>query len=207
MRKSFIDLSIEQFFWQQGCDAIAGVDEAGRGPLAGPVCAAAVMFHPGTVIEGVDDSKKLSPHRREELYKQICDKALSIGVGIVTPELIDKINILEATMLAMSTAVSKLTPSPSHLLIDGPRYINTDIPFTTIVNGDATCFSIAAASIIAKVTRDRWMIEVDKHFPQYGFAKNKGYGTKEHRQAIQKYGPCAIHRRSFRLLPTRREER
>lgn len=194
-----VDLTFEQNFWGGALGYVAGIDEAGRGPLAGPVVAAAVMFAPGTWIEGVDDSKKIPSKQREEMFEIICQQALSIGTGIVSHTIIDQVNILQATLQAMAEAVSRLTPLPQHLLVDGRAYGPTSIPATPIIDGDARCFSIAAASIIAKVTRDKLMLEWDKHFPQYGFAKHKGYGTKEHFDAIRRFGPCEIHRRSFQL--------
>jgi ribonuclease HII len=197
--KRRLDLRYERTYWAKGLTYIAGVDEAGRGPLAGPVVAAAVVFQPTSKIEGVNDSKKLSPEQREALYERICRHAVSVGVGVVSHETIDNINIHQATMLAMKQAVEQLSPLPQHLLIDGPHYTNNDFPFTTIIDGDAQCFSIAAASIIAKVTRDRLMMEYDKQFPQYGFGQHKGYATKRHIEAIRQYGYCEIHRKSFRL--------
>jgi ribonuclease HII len=194
-----VSLSYEQSLQQKGFQYVAGIDEAGRGPLAGPVVAAAVIFPPDVHIEGIDDSKKLSQSERERLFGLIQEKALSVGTGIVSHEVIDEINILEATMRAMGEAVSALAPAPHHLLIDGNRYRDTSIPFTTIIGGDAKCFSIAAASIIAKVTRDRLMMEYHDQYPQYGFAKHKGYGTREHIEAIRKFGPCEIHRKSFHI--------
>ena len=194
-----VDLNFEREYWKRGLDHIAGVDEAGRGPLAGPVVAAAVIFKPEVWIDGVDDSKRLSSNRRNELFDRIHEKALSVGVSIVPHTVIDEVNIYQATMRAMEEAVTWLLPVPQHLLIDGPRYCERYIPFTPIIDGDAKCFSIAAASIIAKVTRDRIMVEMDQRYPQYGFAKHKGYGTKEHCEAIRKFGPCEIHRRSFRM--------
>jgi len=184
-----------------GGTIVAGIDEAGRGPLAGPVVAAAVVFTPGGYIEGVDDSKKLTRASRESLYQQIMSQAQSVGVGAVDNCLIDEINILNATFLAMDRAIGALTLRPGHLLIDGNRFrpglSSAGIPFTTIVGGDASCFSVAAASIVAKVTRDRMMEQLDKEYPGFGFAKHKGYGTVEHREAIERLGFCAIHRRSF----------
>lgn len=194
-----VDLNFEREYWKRGLEHVAGVDEAGRGPLAGPVVAAAVIFKPEVWIEGVDDSKKLTSNRRNELFVRIHEKALSVGVSIVPHTVIDEINIYQATMRAMEEAVTRLLPVPQHLLIDGPRYSERYISFTPIIDGDAKCFSIAAASIIAKVTRDRIMVEMDQRYPQYGFAKHKGYGTKEHCEAIRKFGPCEIHRRSFRM--------
>ena len=194
-----VDLIFERKYWDRGLRCIAGVDEAGRGPLAGPVVAAAVMFPQNLWIDGVDDSKKLSPSRREDLFEIIRRNASSIGYAIVPHTMIDQINIYQAAMQAMQEAVSLLTPSPQHLLIDGPRYHDHSIPFTAIVDGDAKCFSIAAASIVAKVVRDRLMVDLDNRFPEYGFARHKGYATPEHLDAIRKHGPCEIHRRSFRM--------
>ncbi len=193
-----VNLDFENKLFTQGIVNIAGIDEAGRGPLAGPVVAAAVIFRHAFIIDGVDDSKKLSHSKREQLFETIHCEAVSIGIGIVGHETIDNINILQATLQAMEEAVVKLSPAPHHLLVDGPQFRRNDIPFTTIIDGDAKSFSIAAASIIAKVTRDRIMLTYDEQFPQYGFAKHKGYGTKEHLDAIRKYGLCEIHRRSFR---------
>jgi ribonuclease HII len=194
-----LSLSYEQSLQQKGFQYVAGIDEAGRGPLAGPVVAAAVIFPPDVHIDGVDDSKKLSQTERERLFGLIQEKALSVGTGIVSHQVIDEINILEATMRAMGEAVAALSLPPHHLLIDGNRYRDTRIPFTTIIGGDAKCFSIASASIIAKVTRDRLMMEYHDRYPQYGFAKHKGYGTRDHIEAIRKFGPCDIHRKSFRV--------
>jgi ribonuclease HII len=190
-------LYYEQALWRSGVQAVAGVDEAGRGPLAGPVVAAAVIFPVACIVDGVDDSKKLSAVRREELYSVIRERAIAIGVGIVDHQEIDRINILQATFLAMHSAVSNLAIRPDHLLVDGNRFPGRDIPFTTIVHGDALCHAIAAASIIAKVTRDRIMLEQDALYPEYGFVRHKGYGTSEHRAAIERWGLCPIHRRSF----------
>lgn len=194
-----VDLSFEQSFWAGEIRYVAGLDEAGRGPLAGPVVAAAVMFPRGTWIEGVDDSKKIRPKRREELFEIITEQALSVGIGIISHTIIDQVNIYQATGQAMTEAASRLSPLPQHLLIDGRAFHGAGIPSTSIIDGDAKCFSIAAASIIAKVTRDQLMVQFDQQFPQYGFAKHKGYGTKEHYEALRKLGPCEIHRRSFRL--------
>ncbi len=194
-----LDYSIEPGLWRSGHEFVAGVDEAGRGPLAGPVVAAAVIFPHGVWIEGVDDSKRLTPARRERLYEVISRCAVGIGVGVVGQDVIDRINILQATMLAMRDAVDGLHPRPEYLLVDGPRAPDAAVPALPLVDGDARCFSIAAASIIAKVTRDRLMVRYDSDFPGYGFARHKGYGTREHLEAIRKLGPCAIHRRSFRM--------
>jgi ribonuclease HII len=182
---------------------VAGVDEAGRGPLAGPVVAAAVIFSPGTFIEGVDDSKRLSASERERLFTPILQNALAVGIGTVANDIIDEINILNATFLAMDEAVKALGRTPGHLLIDGNAFragaASAGIPCTTVVGGDARCFSIAAASVVAKVTRDRIMLDYDRMFPGFGFARHKGYGTPEHRAAIDRLGYCPIHRRSFAL--------
>ena len=197
-----ITLNYEMEYWKDGKLLIAGVDEAGRGPLAGPVVAAAVIFLDNIRIDGINDSKKLSAKKREGMFEVIKEKALSIGIGIIDHTVIDKVNILNATFRSMHTAIGNLSQVPEHLLIDGPHFAGANIPYTTIVDGDAKCFSIAAASIIAKVTRDRLMNEYDQQYPYYGFAKHKGYGTKEHLEAIKKHGPCEIHRRSFRM-PTK----
>jgi ribonuclease HII len=194
-----VDLSFERIEWSKGSRFIAGIDEAGRGPLAGPVVAAAIVMPPEFFIEGVDDSKKILPQRREELAKLIQEKSVAIGIGIMDHLVIDEINILGATMKAMEQAVANLCIPPDHLLVDGPHFYDRSIPFTTIIDGDAKCFSIAAASIIAKVTRDRLMVEYDKKYPHYGFARHKGYGTRQHLDALRKYGPCEIHRRSFNM--------
>jgi ribonuclease HII len=184
---------------------VAGIDEAGRGPLAGPVVAAAVVFPPDVHIEGVDDSKKLSPGARGDLFDEIMRRALSVGVGSVDNTVIDDINILNASFLAMDRAVGSLGVRPGHLIVDGnlfrPGPATTGIPYTTVIGGDGECFSIAAASIIAKVTRDRMMTEFDRLYPGYGFARHKGYGTADHRSAICRLGVCPIHRRSFHASP------
>ncbi len=190
-------LRIEQSMRQGGVRLIAGIDEAGRGPLAGPVVAAAVVFDPDTRILGVDDSKRLSPERRAELYERIMETALGVGIGVVGYAEIDRINILNATFSAMHEALERLPVRPHHLLIDGDRFNGADPPFTTVIGGDAFCFSVAAASIIAKVTRDRIMVACDALHPGYGFARHKGYATPEHCGALLRLGPCPIHRRSF----------
>jgi len=184
---------------QLGYTSIAGVDEAGRGPLAGPVVAAAVILPPGYRNEQIRDSKKLTPLRRTALYETIHDDALAVGVGVVGPSVIDSINILRAALKAMETAVYNLSAVPDYILIDGINGIEVPCPQETIIKGDALSVSIAAASIIAKVTRDRLMDKYHDHYPHYNFRKNKGYGTKEHREAIREFGRCAIHRNSFRL--------
>ncbi len=194
-----ITWNYEHELWRMGKAHIAGIDEAGRGPLAGPVVAAAVIFEQEVSIPDVDDSKLLSEDIREILYPQIMNRAAAVGIGIVNHAIVDKINILNATFKAMHGAIDQLAISPTHLLIDGNRFDGSVIPFTTIVDGDALCFSIAAASIVAKVTRDRLMIDYDAQFPGYGFARHKGYATREHRDAISRLGYCEIHRRSFVL--------
>jgi ribonuclease HII len=180
------------------CQFICGIDEAGRGPLAGPVVAAAVILPRGLTIPYVNDSKKLSEKRRELLYPEIMEKALAVGVGIVSPERIDEINILQATFEAMRQAVSKLSVSPDFVMVDGNKRIpDLEIPQMALVKGDGKSMSIACASIVAKVTRDHMMTEYDKMYPEYGFASHKGYGSASHIQAIQEFGPSPIHRRSF----------
>ena len=184
---------------EQGYAAVCGVDEAGRGPLAGPVCAAAVILPAGLVIEGVNDSKKLSEKKREELFPVICEKALAYGIGWADEREIDEINILQATYRAMQRAVESLPYKADYALIDGNRMPPLAIPGTTIVKGDALSMSIAAASILAKVSRDRVMVQLSREYPQYGFEKHKGYGTAAHVQALREYGPCPLHRQSFLL--------
>ncbi len=176
---------------------ICGIDEAGRGPLAGPVVAGAVILAKGTEILYLNDSKKLSAKKREELYEEILKKAVSVGVGVVDPERIDEINILQATYEAMGEAVRNLKAEPDILLNDAVTIPDIEIRQVPIVKGDAKSVSIAAASIIAKVTRDRMMAEYEYAYPGYGFAKHKGYGTKEHTESIKRLGPCPIHRRTF----------
>lgn len=177
---------------------IAGIDEAGRGPLAGPVVAAAVILPHGLDIPGLDDSKKLTPHKRESLIDVINDKALAVGIGVSDHDLIDRINILQATLAAMVQAVSSLAITPDYLLIDGISKVHSSIPQKTIKKGDSLSASIAAASIVAKVTRDRMMGKFDDQYPGYGFAGHKGYGSVDHLAAIARLGPCEIHRKSFR---------
>jgi len=192
-------LEFEQKYWQQGIRYIAGIDEAGRGPLAGPVVAAAVIFSPDVIIEGVNDSKKLTEKKRASLYHQIREQALSVGIGIVSHEVIDRINILQASFLAMNKALDLLSITPQQLLVDGNFFRHERYPVENIIKGDALSHSIAAASIIAKVTRDSLMVEVDRQYPEYGFAKHKGYGTREHIDAIRLHGYSPIHRRSFHV--------
>ena len=180
-----------------GAWPVCGVDEAGRGPLAGPVCAAAVILPEGTAIEGLNDSKKLTEKRRELLFDEICEKALTFGVAFATVEEIEQLNILKAAFLAMNRAIGELDPQPALALIDGNRTGGIAVPARAVVKGDAKCGSIAAASILAKVTRDRYMREMAEKYPQYGFEKHKGYGTKAHYAALREFGPCEIHRPSF----------
>lgn len=189
----------ERSRWAVGEELVAGVDEAGRGPLAGPVVAAAVLFAKGEYVEGVRDSKVLAPEVREELFGRIAARAIGVGVGTVGHGEIDRVNILQATFLAMHQAVAALPVRPQHLLVDGNRFRECGVPFTLLVDGDALSFSIAAASIVAKVTRDRIMVAYDREYPEYGFARHKGYATPEHRRAIMRVGLCPIHRRSFTL--------
>ena len=181
----------------EGYTCICGIDEAGRGPLAGPVYAAAVVLRPGQVIEGVNDSKKLSEKKREALFNTICSQCAAYGIGSATEKEIDEINILQATYEAMREAVSKLEPVPQILLNDAVTIPDVTIPQVPIIKGDAKSISIAAASIVAKVTRDRMMVEYDKVMPEYGFASNKGYGAAAHIEALKKYGPSPIHRATF----------
>lgn len=192
------DYEFEKAAALSGFSCICGVDEAGRGPLAGPVCAAAVILPEGAVIEGLDDSKKLTEKKRERLYDIIKQTAVAYSVAYGTLEEIETVNILEATYLAMNRAIEGLSVKPDFALIDGnrvPRGIK--IPCETVVKGDSKSMSVAAASVLAKVTRDRLMLEYDKKYPEYNFKKHKGYGTKEHTELIKQYGPCEIHRLSF----------
>lgn len=188
---------IEQSWSERGYLLICGVDEAGRGPLAGPVCAAAVILPAGVEIPGLDDSKKLSDKRRRELFPIIKEQAVAYGIGFADHKLIDEINILQATFYAMEQAISQLSLKPDLALIDGNRERDFGIPVQTVVHGDSLSASIAAASILAKVTRDDLMLEMAQEYPDYGFEIHKGYGTKAHYQALEKYGPCPIHRMTF----------
>lgn len=182
---------------KQGYKNICGVDEAGRGPLAGPVCAAAVILKPNDIIEGVNDSKKLSEKKREMLYDVIKERAISYSIAFATVEEIEEMNILNATMLAMKRAVEGLEIPAEYAIIDGNKTPQLEIPCNYIVKGDAKSMSIAAASILAKVTRDRLLLEYAEQYPQYHFEKHKGYGTKVHREALIEHGACPIHRKSF----------
>ena len=176
---------------------IAGIDEAGRGPLAGPVVAAAVIIAPDRRIKGLADSKLLPPERREELFHVIQERALAVGVGVVDHETIDRLNILQATRQAMAEALAALAVAPELVITDFVALAGLPCPQRNLVAGDRRCASVAAASIIAKVTRDRLMVAMDTRFPEYGFARHKGYATPEHLAALDKHGPCPIHRRSF----------
>lgn len=183
--------------YEKGFTYIGGIDEAGRGPLAGPVVAAVVVFKPGTKIEGINDSKKLSEAKRDELFEIIKEEALDYGIGIVQKDEIDEYNILNATYMAMKKAVNCLKQKPDYLLVDAAHIPDVDIEQKSIIKGDSKSISIAAASIIAKVTRDSIMYEYDKMYPEYGFASHKGYGTDQHYKAIREHGITSIHRRSF----------
>ncbi|WP_433749685.1 ribonuclease HII [Falsibacillus pallidus] len=188
--------SYERNIYTQGFEAAAGVDEVGRGPLAGPVVAAAVILPKDCTLFGINDSKKLSEAKRQELFDAISGQAIAIGIGIIHPDEIDKVNIYQATKKAMLDAIHNLNKFPDYLLIDAME-LDVPVPQESIIKGDAKSASIAAASIIAKVTRDRMMIDYDAQYPGYGFSKNMGYGTKEHLDGLQKYGPSPIHRKSF----------
>ncbi len=183
--------------WRAGHARVAGIDEAGRGPLAGPVVAAAVVVTPEHRIRGVRDSKLLPPERREALFDEIFARALAVGVSIVDHETIDRVNILQATRLAMLDALARLAVPPDFVITDFVALPDVPCPQKNLVDGDARCASVAAASIVAKVTRDRLMLEHDKQFPEYGFARHKGYATPDHLAALDRFGPCPIHRRTF----------
>lgn len=197
MENDFNWLKFEQDAINRCYKAICGVDEAGRGPLAGPVCAAAVILPPNTIIDGVNDSKKLTEKKRETLFDVIKEQSLSYSIAFASVEEIEEINILNATMLAMKRAVEGLNIKADYAMIDGNRLPNLDIPAECIIKGDAKSMSIACASILAKVSRDRLCYKYAEEFPQYGFDKHKGYGTKLHIEAIIEYGPCPYHRMSF----------
>lgn len=188
---------IEDDLRANGYELICGVDEAGRGPLAGPVCAAAVILPRDAEIPGLNDSKKLSDKKRRELFPIIKEKAICYGIGLASHEEIDEINILQATYLAMERALAQLTVTPQQVLIDGNRTKDFGLPVKTVVHGDSLSMSIAAASVLAKVTRDDLMLEMANEYPQYGFEIHKGYGTKAHYEALRTYGVCPIHRNSF----------
>lgn len=190
----------EALAYRRGYLFPAGIDEAGRGPLAGPVVAAAVVFPQSFHIDGLNDSKKLSAWKRDQLFDVIYGTALSVGIGIVDPVEIDRINILQASLLSMRIAVDNLRPPADYLLVDGTFPVKSSRPQQVIRGGDGRCGSIAAASIVAKVTRDRIMERYDHEFPEFGFGRHKGYGTKAHCEAIRTYGSCPIHRKSFRRV-------
>jgi ribonuclease HII len=183
--------------WRSGLARVAGVDEAGRGPLAGPVVAAAVVVTPEHRVRGVCDSKLLTAERREELFAVIHERAFAVGVAIVDHATIDRVNILQATRLAMLDALARLPIPPDFLITDFVKLPEVPCPQKNLIDGDARCASVAAASIVAKVTRDRLMLELDKQFPEYGFAQHKGYATPDHLAALDRHGPCPVHRRTF----------
>ena len=188
---------IEESLYSDGLNVICGVDEAGRGPLAGPVYAAAVILPPNLEIPGLTDSKKLSDKKRRELFPVIQEQAVAYGIGSASEQEIDEINILQATFLAMRRALAQLTVTPDLVLIDGNRETDFGLPVKTVVKGDSLSANIAAASVLAKVTRDNIMVELAQQYPEYGFEIHKGYGTKAHYEALRTYGPSPIHRRSF----------
>ena len=190
--------SMEKELYEKGFEYICGIDEAGRGPLAGPVVVAGVIMPKDSMIEGVNDSKKVSEKKREKLYNVILEEAISYSVAIIGQDVIDEINILNATKDGVTKVVEGLDIKPNLILVDALTHINTKgIPYDSIIKGDAKCYNISCASIIAKVTRDRIMREWDEIYPQYGFINHKGYGTAKHIQALKEYGPCPIHRKTF----------
>ena len=188
---------LEKALHQEGYSVVCGVDEAGRGPLAGPVCAAAVILPEDCELPGLNDSKKLTEKKREALYDQIVDKAVAYGIAFASVEEIEEINILSAALLAMNRAIAQLPRTPDIALIDGNTTRDIAVPARAVVGGDGKCACIAAASVLAKVTRDRLMLDMAKEYPQYAFEKHKGYGTKAHYAALEEYGPSPIHRKSF----------
>lgn len=188
---------IENEIKKEGYTLVAGVDEAGRGPLAGPVFAACVILPEDCVIYGINDSKKLSEKKREALFDEICQKAIAYSIANIDEKVIDEVNILNATHLAMNKAVETMNIKPDYVLIDGNSIKNMPTPHKTVVKGDAKSISIAAASILAKVSRDRYICDISNKYPQYSFEKHKGYGTKLHTDAIKEFGPCPIHRKTF----------
>lgn len=187
----------ENLFYSKGEMLVAGVDEVGRGPLAGLVVCACVIMPADCKIEGIDDSKKLSEKKRELLFDQIIENAVAYNIEYVFQDVIDEINILEATKLCMAKAINNLKIKPDVVLVDAVSGLDTDCELMPIIHGDALSYNIGASSIVAKVSRDRYMVELDKKYPQYGFAKNKGYGTKVHMDALREFGPCEFHRKSF----------
>ncbi|MBR6530649.1 MAG: ribonuclease HII [Clostridia bacterium] len=192
-----MDFEVQKTLLPEGVRYLCGTDEAGRGPLAGDVYAAAVILPDGYIPSGLNDSKKLSEKKREKLFDEICENAVSFAIATATPKEIDEINILNASLLAMRRAIAALSPSPDYLLVDGNIYRGFDLPGRAVVKGDALIPAIAAASILAKVARDRSLVELDKQYPEYCFAKHKGYPTPLHRELVQKYGPSPVHRMSF----------
>ena len=188
---------LEDSIYSEGFSLLAGVDEAGRGPLAGPVCAAACILPRNLEIPGLNDSKKLSSKARDSLYDIIINSAVSYGIAFATVEEIESLNILNATFLAMNRALSQLSPQPALALIDGNRNSGISVPSRCVVKGDSLCADIAAASVLAKVTRDRYMLTMAEQYPEYGFEKHKGYGTAQHYAALRQFGPSPIHRPSF----------
>lgn len=188
----------EREFWRRGLRRVAGVDEAGRGPLAGPVVAAAVILPPGARLPGLDDSKRLSPAVRLRLYRRILRVAVAVAVGHASPREVDRLNVHRAAQEAMRRALRRLCPPPEAVLVDGLPLPGLELPQRAVVGGDALCRSIAAASVVAKVWRDRLMDRLDRRYPQYGFARHKGYPTRDHRLALERYGPSPVHRQSFR---------
>jgi ribonuclease HII len=187
---------------ERGFDLIAGVDEVGRGPLAGPVVAAAVIMPDGVILPGVKDSKQMTERARESAFSVITESAITIGIGVVSHQFIDRSNILIAALNAMKIAVQSLDPAPKYVLVDGNQKIPITIPQKCIIKGDMLCHSISVASVVAKVYRDRIMCSYDAMFPKYGFIQNKGYGTAQHLESLKLYGACPIHRLSFRGVPT-----
>jgi ribonuclease HII len=203
---SLIHWHVEEQLWERGFTHVAGIDEAGRGALAGPVVAAAVICHPGLTIADVDDSKRLTPDQREALYHTIQQVALGMGVGFVEASVIDRVNIRQATLLAMQAALQDLTCQADFLLVDGCDRVPVSHPQRLVIRGDQTIGSIAAASIVAKVSRDRYMVTLDRQFQGYGLGQHKGYGTVTHLRAIQQLGPTMIHRATFRgVMATARQ--
>lgn len=206
--KEIVDLyQFEHELWNGGVNYVAGVDEVGRGPLIGPVVTACVILPHDFVLEGLTDSKKLTEKKREEYYQYIMDHAVSVSVGLKDEKVIDEVNIYEATKLAMYEAIEKSEVKPEHVLIDAMKLENLKIPSTSIIKGDAKSITIAAASVIAKVTRDRMMIELDKKYPMYGFKNHKGYPTKKHVEAVEKYGLIDGYRKTFKPISTMLENK
>ena len=197
LKKIPFNLRIEQSIWERNTKFIAGVDEAGRGPLAGPVVAAAVIFKPNEYVPDIKDSKELSSKQRDSFSNIIMERAIAVGVGIISNRIIDEINIRQATLRAMQKAINGLSIKPEYLLIDGRDVLDNFYEQKAIIDGDNLCFTISAASIIAKVIRDRLMMRFHNKYPQFGFSHNKGYATPFHRNMIKKFGPCSIHRQTF----------